>query len=340
MKNLLPIPRMNHRGLLSRLSLVALILISTELVSTSATAQPAASLQTQAGYYRMKLGNSNVTALSDGTLPLTHNFLTNTTTAELDQLLGRAKVPYPIETSVNAYLIEMGTRLILVDTGAGELMGPSLGQLPASLRAAGYQAAQVTDILLTHIHSDHSGGLAASGQRLFPNATVHVSQAEHDYWLSDANLAKAPSDGKMLALDRKFFLEARTKMEPYVRAGQVKTFAGNAEVVPGIRATVGPGHTPGHTYYMLESQGQKLLFAGDMIHAAAVQFINPVVTFISDVDTKAAIAVRRQALGNAAQQGYWVAFAHVSFPGVGHLRANGPSYDWLPINYSTTMTGQ
>jgi glyoxylase-like metal-dependent hydrolase (beta-lactamase superfamily II) len=121
----------------------------------------------------------------------------------------------------------------------------------------------VTDILITHIYSDHSGGLTADGRRVFPNATVQVSQAESDYWLSEANLAKALSDGKLLALDRKFFLEARTKLGPYVEARKVRTFANNAEVVPGIRAMVGPGHT----YYVLESQGQKMLFAGDMIHA-------------------------------------------------------------------------
>ena len=129
-----------------------------------------------------------------------------------------------------------------------------------------------------------------------------------------------------MARDRKFFLEASAKMAPYVTAGRVKPFADNAEVVPGIRALVGPGHTLGHTYYVLESQSQKLLFVGDMLHIA-LQFAKPAITFISDVDTRLAVAKRRQTLAQVAQQGYWVAFAHVPFPGIGHVRAAGTRYE-------------
>ncbi len=346
-QSLLSIASLRCRRWLARLVLASVFMAGAAVLIAPAAAQSATAsagavlgLPAQPGYYRMRVGAVTVTALSDGTLPLTYDFLTHTTPAEVNQRLARAKVPYPVETSVNAYLLDTGTRLVLVDTGAGALMGPvlgaGLGRLPASLRAAGYQPAQVTDILLTHLHSDHIGGLTADDQRVFPNATVHVSQAESDYWLSDANLAKAPADGKVLALDRRFFLEARAQMAPYVAAGNVQPFAAHAEVVPGIRALA----TPGHTTYVLESQGQQLVFWGDLVHVAAVQLANPAVTFTSDVNAAAAVAERRQALADAARRGYWVAGDHLSFPGIGHVRAAGTRYEWLPVNYSTTGAGQ
>ncbi|WP_218779860.1 MBL fold metallo-hydrolase [Hymenobacter crusticola] len=302
----------------------------------SATAQiPVASAWQQPGYYRLKIGSVNVTALSDGTVPQPlHELLTNTTPAEVDRLLKRAHMSYPVEASVNAYLLEVGNRLVLVDTGTGDLLGPTLGHLPATLQAAGYRAEQITDILITHIHTDHTGGLMAGSQRVFPNATVHVSQAELDFWLSEASLKAAAAENK------KYFLEARSKVSPYVAAGKVQPFTGNVELLPGIRTIASPGHTPGHTFYALESQGQKLVFWGDMMHVAAVQFPKPGVTIVYDVNAKAAAATRARAYAEAAKEGYWVAVDHISFPGIGHVRATGNAYDWVPMNYSTYFTGQ
>lgn len=117
-------------------------------------------MESQAGYHRLKVGAVNVTAFSDGTVPQDlHVLLTNTTPAKVDQLLAHASLHNPVEASVNAYLIELGPRLVLVDTGASELLGPTLGHLVASMRAAGFRPEQVTDVLITHIHTDHTGGL-------------------------------------------------------------------------------------------------------------------------------------------------------------------------------------
>jgi glyoxylase-like metal-dependent hydrolase (beta-lactamase superfamily II) len=321
-----------------RQAAAALFLVSGLGATPPAAAQSAPAtvpaLQ-QASYYRLQIGAIKVTALSDGTVPQQlHELLTNTTPGEVDQLLARAHMSYPVEASVNAYLLELGSRLVLVDTGTGELLGPTLGHLPTALQAAGYRPEQITDILVTHIHTDHTGGLMAGTQRVFPNATVHVSQTELDFWLSDANLKTAPAEGK------KYFLEARSKVSPYVAAGKVQTFTGNVDLLPGIRTIASPGHTPGHTFYALESQGQKLVFWGDMMHVAAVQFPKPAITIVYDVAAKQAAATRAQAYAEAAKQGYWVAIDHVSFPGIGHVRTNGAGYDWLPINYSTYVTGQ
>ena len=299
-------------------------------------APPAApALLAQPGYYRIKIGAVLVTALSDGTLPLPmRNLLTNTTTAEIDRRLAQARLPSPGETSVNGYLVDLGTRLVLVDAGGGALLGPTAGHLLASLQAAGYQPAQVTDILITHLHSDHTGGLVAGGQRVFPNATVHLSQVELDYCFSDARLAKAP------AAARPFFLAARPTLSPYVAADKVRAFTGPTTLFPGMRAVAAPGHTPGHTRYVLASQGQQLAFWGDVLHAVAVQLPQPAVSMRGDTDQPQAAATRQQAAADAAQKGYWVALAHASFPGIGHVRATGQGYEWVPINYSLTGMGQ
>lgn len=313
----------------------ALTLAGPGLAALPATAQAPAAVSQQAGYYRVQVGAVTVTALSDGTLKLPlHELLTNTTPAEVDQLLTQAHVAYPAETSVTAYLVAMGARLVLIDTGAGQLMGPTVGRLLPSLRAAGYQPEQVTDVLLTYLHSDHSGGLLSGSQRAFPAATLHINKLEMDFWLSEANLKSAPAGAK------KYFEEARAAVAPYAAAGKVQTFAGPAEVLPGIRPLPSPGHTPGHTVFALESQGQKLLFWGDVMHVAAVQFPKPGVTIVYDASAPQAAATRQQAYAEAAKQGYLVAVDHVSFPGIGYVRATGTGYEWLPVNYSAFATGK
>jgi glyoxylase-like metal-dependent hydrolase (beta-lactamase superfamily II) len=98
---------------------------------------------------------------------------------------------------------------------------------------------------------------------------------------------------------------------------------------------VAPGHTPGHSIYAVESKGQKLVLWGDLMHVAAVQFAEPSVTIQFDSDSKAAAAQRKKAYADAAKQGYWVAAAHLSFPGIGQVRAEGKGYVWFPANYST-----
>lgn len=288
----------------------------------------------QVGVWRMKIGDFNVTALSDGTIPIKlHDLLTNVKPGQIDRSLAHQALKDPLEASVNAYLIEAGSRLILVDTGAGELYGPTLGYLPNSLHAAGVRPEQITDVLITHIHTDHSGGLMNHQALAFPNATIHIAKREVDFWLNPKSPAKSPAD-------KRRFNEARIKVGPYIKAGKVKTFSGDVQLFPGIRTLAAPGHTPGHTFYVLESRGQKMMFWGDTIHAAPVQFPDPGVTIVFDVNSPAAAVTRKKFMRDAAAKGYWVAFDHVSFPGVGHIRADGKGYRWIPINYSDDGSGQ
>jgi glyoxylase-like metal-dependent hydrolase (beta-lactamase superfamily II) len=221
----------------------------------------------------------------------------------------------------------MDNKLILVDTGAGELLGPKLNKLPDSLRSAGVQPEQITDILLTHIHPDHSGGLTVGGRRVFPNATVHVNRLELDYWTNKSLGEKAPEPTKT------FFQQVDQTVTPYIKSGQVKTFDGEVVLFPGLRTVAGYGHTPGQTYYVLESNGETLVFWGDTIHVQDVQFADPSVTIKFDVNPKAAAAQRKLAFADAAKKGYLVALDHVYFPGVGHVQKEGDHFRWIPVPY-------
>src|SRR5690606_18427354 len=182
------------------------------------------------GVYRYRVGDFQVTALSDGTVPQDlHALLIDTSPSETDSLLKHGFLSNPVEASINVFLIDTGTRLVLVDTGSGSFFGPGNGgKLLGNLKSAGYSPEQITDILLTHIHTDHSGGLVTEGQRVFPGATVHVGKPDVDLFLDPANIHGV--DG----YDKKYFEEAVKSVGVYVKAGKVQTFTGETQLLPGI----------------------------------------------------------------------------------------------------------
>jgi glyoxylase-like metal-dependent hydrolase (beta-lactamase superfamily II) len=280
------------------------------------------------GYFRVMVGDFEVTPLSDGTVDLPVDQLLHQKPEQTKAGLAKSYLKLPLETSDNAYLVNTGSKLVLIDTGAGALFGPTLGKLVTNLKAAGYQPEQVDEIYITHFHGDHVGGLASNGQVAFPNATVRAAKQEAEFWLSEANMNKAPADKKG------FFQGAMASVNPYVKAGKFKPFEGNVELVPGIRANGDAGHTPGHTTYEVESKGEKLVLIGDLIHVAAVQMENPAVTIGFDSDEKAAAAARKKEFDAAAKGGYLIGGAHLQFPGMGHLRAEGKGYRWIPVNFT------
>ncbi len=299
---------------------------------TSLAHAEAPKVQTQVpGYYRMMIGQHEVTALFDGALQMDVKRLTNAQPEDIRKLLTRMFVgTQKMQTAVNTYLINTGRHLVLVDAGGGAIYGSALGGVLANLKAAGYQPEQVDTVIVTHLHGDHIAGLTdANGQPTFPNATVYVDKTENDYWLSDQIAAAAPAEWQRI------FVAAKNTAAPYLAQGKWKTFAADAPVVPGIAAVAAPGHTPGHTAFAVESDGQRLLIWGDLVHSHAVQFARPEVAFNFDVDPKQAIATRLAIFKSVAQSGELVAGMHLPFPGIGHVRAddNG-AYSWVPVEYA------
>jgi glyoxylase-like metal-dependent hydrolase (beta-lactamase superfamily II) len=282
------------------------------------------------GYYRMALGDLEITALYDGYIDLDTKILSNASPAEVQRLLTRMFLAgQKVQTAVNAFLINAGGKLILVDTGAAKAFGPTLGFIGANLKAAGYSPEQVDVVLLTHLHADHAAGLLdAEGKPLFPNAEVRVTQADSDFWLSEEIAAKAPEGF------RPFFQMARTAAAPYQAAGKWKTFSGEAELAPGIHAVDAHGHTPGHTAYLIESKGERLLIVGDAVHSHAVQFARPEVAIEFDSDKKQAVIARKKLFAFAAKEKLAVAGMHLPFPGIGHVRTEGKGYAWVPVEFS------
>ena len=320
-----------HKNIL-RSALTAVFMATAAVgLSVVGVAHAAAPMATTSGpgYYRMMLGDFEVTALSDGTVDLpVEKLLTNTTPAKVNAALARTFQKTPVELSVNGYLINTGSKLVLIDVGAAKLFGPTLGRLSANLKAAGYQPDQVDEVYITHLHPDHVGGLMDGDKMAFPNATVRADKHDTDFWLSQANLDKAPADSKG------FFQGAMASLNPYIKAGKFSAFEGNTDLVPGVKAIAAHGHTAGHSTFAVESKGQKLMLWGDLVHVAAVQFDDPSVTIQFDSDAKAAAAQRKRAYADAAKAGYLVGATHIAFPGLGRVRANGKAYTWVPVNYT------
>lgn len=283
-----------------------------------------------AGYYRIQLGKFEITALYDGAIEIDAKLLRNVKAPDLQRLLSRMFVGNPMmQTAVNAYLINTGSHLVLVDAGAAKLFGPSLGFVLQNMKAAGYAPAQVDTVLITHLHGDHMGGLNdAEGRPIFPKAKVLVSQADNDFWLSQKVADGAPSQVQP------YFKMARDTAAPYLASKQWQTFVEGDELVPGIRAVKASGHTPGHTAFTVASEGQELLIWGDLVHAHAVQFAKPWVSIEYDTDQKQAIATRRGIMKAAAASKTLVAGMHLPFPGIGHVRAEGKGrYAWVPVEF-------
>ncbi|MFH7041547.1 MBL fold metallo-hydrolase [Paucibacter sp. JuS9] len=274
------------------------------------------------GVFRMMLGDFEITAVSDGTLDLpVDKLLKENQPGQVAKALQHNHLHLPLETSVNAYLINTGTKLVMVDTGAASVFGPTAGRLLSNLAATGYKPEQVDEIYITHRHGDHIGGLTVDGKPVFPNAVVRLDKRDADY-LSAAPAAGKGPDGVQLAA------------KPYLDSGRVKPFDGATDLVPGVRAQPAYGHTPGHTIYVVESKGRKIVFGGDSMHVASVQFPDPTVTISFDSDSSKAMPERQKLYADAAAGGYYLAFTHVSFPGIGHVRPDGKGYTWIPVNYT------
>lgn len=320
--------------LAAALTAITLTASTFSMAATNIEGQPptteAAAQTQQSGVYRYRLGEFEITALSDGTVPLDiHVMLQGATKNSIDSHLNHSFLTNPVEESVNAFVIDTGKKLILVDTGAGDLFGASAGgKLIANLKLAGYEPSQISDVLLTHIHTDHSGGLIHNGKIVFSNAVIHVGKPDVDFFLNQKNQNGANGYPK------EYFEQATACLSPYIKTGQLKTFSGPTQILPGIRSIPTPGHTPGHSFYRVESQGESLVFIGDLVHVESIQLEKPNVTIQFDVNQPEAAKQRIKQFSILSNTRELVAGAHFPFPGLGYIDNNNlDAYRFISINY-------
>lgn len=296
------------------------------LASGSAQAASVGATELPPTVHQFKLGENRVTVFLDGHLPLGPQLFANYDEQKAKAALAlglHQMTPEGLNIPVNGYLIERGSRKILVDAGSANLMGASLGAMAAGLAATGVKPADIDTILLTHMHPDHSGGLmTADGGAVFVNAELAVAKAEWDFWHDDAIMASVPENS------RGFFQMARNTVAPY--ANRLKLFEGEVAVADGFTSVALPGHTPGHTGYMLDAGGRQLLFWGDVVHSVALQFAYPDWTIAFDTDPVQTAQTRRAMFDRAVADNLLLTGSHIDFPGLGRVLALGDGYAYQP----------
>jgi glyoxylase-like metal-dependent hydrolase (beta-lactamase superfamily II) len=281
------------------------------------------------GFYRLKVGDLEVTALFDGPGVFDVNWLNEEKTRDGVRKALRDD-PHMLDVADTGYLVNTGKQLILVDAGSGTWFGGGkFGHLAGNLRAAGYTPEEVDIVLVTHLHSDHIGGLTTpDGKIVFPNADIYVAKADSDFWLSPELAAKAPKDAQQ------FFQSAQGIAAPYIKAGKWHAFSDSDQIVDGMQIVPLRGHTPGHTGYEFSSQGKKILFWGDVMHVQRLQLPDPKITVGFDVDPTAASATRDQLFRKLASGDVVIAGPHMLFPGLGRLHKEGSGYSWAPVAFT------
>lgn len=277
--------------------------------------------------YAVRVGDIDVMVISDGVLPLpTETMSTNADPQARkawfkDMFLG----PDAFDWALNVLVVRSGEQIILVDAGlGGQFPGfPRAGQFPARLAAAGIDLASVTDIVITHMHMDHIGGLLVDEvkNKLSPDVRIHVAATEVDFWAApDFTLTEmpAPVPDVLRATANAFMKEFHSKL---------RTFEDQYEVAPGVVAKMTGGHTPGHSVVYVQSGDEKLTFAGDALFPVA--FEHPDWHNGFEHDPEESVRVRVRLMQEAAASGELFVATHLPFPSVGRVAVDGKAFRWV-----------
>jgi glyoxylase-like metal-dependent hydrolase (beta-lactamase superfamily II) len=307
------------------------------LISSAAAAPPAPADQQAPGFYRYKVGDFQITAVTDGvnSYPIPDGFVLNASKAEIGDALAAAYLDRErITTPYTPIVVNTGSRLVVIDTGTGEAnfaaSKGAAGQFGRNLQAAGLKAADVDLVIISHFHGDHVNGLlTADGKPAFPNAEITVPEKEWAFWMDDGEMSRAPK-GRMEGLfrnNRRVFEALGRKVTPY---------EWNKEVVPGIKAVGTPGHSPGHTSYVIASGNAQVFVQSDVTNLPALFARNPGWHLNFDQDPQMAEATRRRVYDMLAAERMLVQGFHYPFPGAAHVEKTATGYrevprPWMPV---------
>ena len=311
----------------SRRSLLALGagLGASTFLGGSALAK-APKLGTQTPYWhRFVLGDAEVTVVSDGPLPLgdPSGTFTGVPKEEVKKMLSDNFLnPDNVVLEQNSPIVNTGDKLILFDTGMGtsKAFGPTTGRQQKSMTEAGIKASDIDAVVCSHAHIDHIGGLVGADDKpLFPNAQVYIAQSDFDFWTDEGKLGSPLKD---------FIIHARKNLMP-VR-DRIVFFKDGQEILPGVTALAAPGHTAGHSIFMVSSKGKSFCFLGDLSHHSVLLLEKPRMEFSYDSDPKQAAASRVKMLDMLAAQKIPVMSYHFAWPGYGHVAKNGDGFRYYP----------
>jgi glyoxylase-like metal-dependent hydrolase (beta-lactamase superfamily II) len=280
------------------------------------------------GVSHIAIGDIVVSAINDGVFQASFDDLVTTDRAANESAHRSEFRLAPPWLTINCFLIQTGDRTVLVDSGfAGKT--EQVGRVAENLKAINVAPADVDTIVMTHMHPDHEAGLTdSSGKPIFPKAELILHENELAFWKDDGAMARATPEGQ-----GDFHL-ARAALGAYGdRVRTVKT----DEVAPGVRAFPTPGHTPGHTAWLVESNGEALLIWGDIVHFPGMQFAFPDTSVAYDIDPAAAAEARKTVLKFAAGEKLRVAGVHLDFPTFGHVVPNGAAYRFVPEVWRPTL---
>ncbi len=286
------------------------------------------------GFYRYKVGDFELTQITDGgrTFPMPDGFVRN---VPKEQALAAAEAAYmpkgQVTVPFNPVVINTGSKLVLIDTGIGPGVGPTVGLLPAHMAAAGIDPKAIDIVVLSHLHPDHINGVkAADGGLAFPNAEIKAPAPDWAFWMSDENMAKAAND-----MMKGYFANTRKILANI--ADKVTRYEWGKEVAPGITALDASGHTPGHTAFAVASGSARLLVQSDVTNIPELFLRNPDWHVAFDIDPVKAVETRRRFYDMAAAEKTLIAGFHFAFPSLGRVEKDAAGYRLVPIAWNTVL---
>ena len=305
---------------------------ATAALGSPASAGAPAAGQQVPSFYRSKLGDFELTVVSDGArpIPLPPRFVLNVPNEEVLKAAEAAYMPKgTVFAPFNPMVVNTGSKLVMIDTGYGPI-SPTVGMLPQSLKAAGIDPKSIDIVLISHMHGDHINGIKnPDGSLAFPNAEIKVPAEDWAYWMDDANAAKAPEGffKASFGFCRKIFGDMKTR---------VTIYQWGSEVAPGITALETAGHTPGHTSFAIQSGSSKLIYQADVSNVPDLFLRNPEWQVMFDSEPDKAVVTRKRFYDMAAAEKAFIHGYHFPFPGLGWVEKAGAGYrlinaPWSPV---------